>query len=219
MKTSKKTILIGLLIALLPLIAYAALYSKLPEEVPLQFGLDDTVNRYGSKLELLLVPVITLATYLLLIVLPKIDPRKDNYKKFQNFYNFFVIGITLFLDIVFFIILIEIFYPNKVPVSKIVFLLTGILFILLGNYMPTIKPNFFMGIKTPWTLSSDTVWIKTHRIGGYSFIFLGIIMLLSIFFNTTFVYIGTFLMIGCATIPIIMSYVYYKREQSENNEK
>lgn len=218
-KMSKKAKIISLILAVSPLIAYICLYSKLPDQVPMQFGFDGSVNRYGSKLELSMLPLITLGTYLLLLVVPKIDPRKSNYRKFEKSYGIIILATLLLLNVGFLSIVLSVFNPDTLSIAKLIFGLVGIVFIVIGNYMPTIKPNFFVGIKTPWTLSSDTVWIKTHRLGGYAFIGMGICFLLTIFFTNKIVSIVLSMILPgiLVLIPMVMSYIYYRKEKKDAN--
>lgn len=205
---------ISFALALCPILIYAVLYQHLPEEVPSNFALDGTVNSYLSPEEFSLIAFLPLALWGLFLVLPSIDPKKENYAKFQDLYQKFHFGMVVFLDLIFLLTLMTVFSQDGTFISKLIPISTGLLLLLIGNYLPQIKPNFFMGIRTPWTLSNDTVWIKTHRIGGIAFILLGIILILSPYL-TTFAPVLTGIGILIALLPLPFSYYYYKQEEKK----
>jgi uncharacterized membrane protein len=91
----------------------------------------------------------------------------------------------------------------------------GVLFIVIGNLLPRARPNWFVGIRTPWTLSSDRVWEKTHRFGGQVFVGGGILMLLSGLVLAQWAHVAVFIIIAlCAASVLVYSYVEWKREQN-----
>ena len=108
---------------------------------------------------------------------------------------------------------------SESPVSMgiIVPIMVGILFISIGNYLSQVKSNFFMGIRTPWTLSSDEVWRKTHLVGGYSFVISGLLFLASSFITDPWnAYIPIIAIIIAALIPIVYSYIIYTQEKNKS---
>ncbi|MEH7460520.1 SdpI family protein [Bacillus thuringiensis] len=172
-----------------------------------------TPDGYSSKLNGMLSMLgVMIGIYALLSVLPKIDPRKENYKKFSK--GFIIMNNAVL--VVLFIGNIDIItnglgynlFINRIPESII-----GILFLVIGNYLPQCKPNFFVGIRTPWTLSNEEVWRKTHRFSGKVFMILGIIMCGSIFVPVTWrsYIIRTVVLVG-VVITMLYSYLAYKKE-------
>ncbi len=211
MKNSKSTTIIAFILALIPIIAYVLLYSSLPEQIPIHFNVYGEVDNYGSKNEVFMLSALPLVLVILFYILPKVDPKKENFKKFDMFYGRFKIFIIIFLDIVFAITMITALELFTVNISLVMLLVLGLLFIFIGNYLPKAKQNYTFGIRTAWTLSSEEVWLKTHRFGGKAFVACGIISMLCILLpapaNFT-VFIAT--MIITTTVIFISSYFFYK---------
>src|ERR1043166_6580261 len=109
------------------------------------------------------MPLMNVGLYFLFMILPKIDPRKKNYELFESKYRVIRVILHAFFNFAFFV---TIFYALGYHFNLSMLIMYGVLclFLILGNYMGNIRPNFFMGIRTPWTLSSETVWMKTHRL-------------------------------------------------------
>lgn len=215
MKNRKLRIAVYLLAAF-NLLSAAVLYPSLPEQIPMNWGMDGTVE-YNDKYQIFLMCGMAVLFAFLFDILPKIDPRRKNYQKFGPYYDSFCVLMQVFMLAMNGIILLETFRPGTVSVPLITMTMVGILFLFIGNIMPKIKSNFYMGIKTPWSLSSEEVWRKTHRLGGKCFFLAGIVMIVSPFlpwkeyaFRASFVIV----MAACC-IPGIMSYVWWKKEQSE----
>lgn len=204
------------LLALLPFILVAAFYARLPDEVPMHWGFDGEIDRYGGKNELWLMAALGPLFALLFQFLPRLDPRKRNYEKFQKYYDAFGVVITAFVAVMMGIALLESFRPGTVSMGRVVSALVGLLFLFLGNLMGKVKPNFFMGIRTPWTLSDPDVWNRTHRLGGGLFFLAGLATAVSAVLLperiTFWVLMGGVL--AAALIPTVMSYVWYRRRET-----
>ena len=209
---NKKKIAIRVLM-FLPLLMVLCVYGRLPDMVPTQWGIGGTV-RYGEKIQIFLLPLLTIALAALFPLGRKIDPRNENFQKFSETYETLIILVLLLMTAVMGIVLSETFYPGRIPISKAIPVLIALLFIYLGNQTPKLRPNFFVGMKTPWALSNDLVWAKTQRLGGKLFFFGGFAMLLfamllpeiiSIYFLLVLIVILVF-------VPSIMSYLWYQQE-------
>lgn len=208
--------MLAVVIVVLAVALYA--YIKLPagEQYPVHWSFKGVPDRYGSKAEVVLTgPVMIVVICLMAYLLPKIDPKKLNYDKFWREYNLIIELITVFIAAVYLMMVIAAFGMN-VRVEMWVPGLIGVLFIFIGNYMGRIKQNWFVGIKTPWTLSSEKVWYMTHRFGGRVFVIMGIIFILNAFFgfinNMTFFLV---LVLGMAFAPVVYSYILYQKYQKE----
>ena len=131
-----------------------------------------------------------------------------------------ILLVEVFVVVMMGLTLVESLHPNTFSIPKAVTVLVGFLFLFLGNMMPKVKQNFFMGMKTPWALSSETVWNKTQRLGGKMFFFGGILMVLGSFLVREKVLMG--LLIGIAilicVVPTVMSYLWYQKEEKETEE-
>ena len=207
------------ILAVIPLLMLLVVYSRLPNQVPLQWGLEG-VSRYGSKRELIPLTSLNILFALGMPVFAKIDPKRKNYRSFSGTYETMILLVEVFVVVMMGLTLVESLYPNTFSIPKAVTVLVGFLFLFLGNMMPKVKQNFFMGMKTPWALSSETVWNKTQRLGGKMFFFGGILMVLGSFLVREKVLMG--LLIGIAilicVVPTVMSYLWYQKEEKETEE-
>ncbi len=198
-------------IVLLPFIYLAYIWANLPAEVPLHWNLQGEIDRYGDKSELLLIPILLpLLTYLIFLVVPKIDP-KNKLKNMGNKYRSIKVLLTVFMSILALFIL----YSSKnqsLSNPNYIILLIGVLYIILGNYFKTIRSNYFIGIRTPWTLENETVWKETHKLGGKLWFLGGLIVVLgSVILDkqSNFTLFIT-LTIIIALVPVIYSYFKFQ---------
>lgn len=156
-------------------------------------------------------------TFLIILmgVLPKFDPKKESYGRFQKSYR--IVNAAL----AFFFLLLHIAtlaYNLGVPVDvgRLVLIGVGVLFIVLGNYMPKIKPNYFIGIRTPWTLESEAVWNKTHRLGGKVFIVMGILSMLTAFWRGEMRVVLFLVIIVVGNLYLIVQSFLYEQQEQRN---
>ncbi len=218
MKNHKTRILVYSL-AILSLLATAGLYPLLPEQIPTHWNTDGTVT-YSGKHMIFLTAGLGLVLAFLFDFLPKVDPRRQNYQKFGHYYDFFCILMQFFLLAMNGIAITEAFRPGTVSVPMATMLGMGLLFLIIGNMMPKFKSNFYMGIKTPWTISSEEVWRKTHRFGGKCFFLAGLICILcgllplksSVLYSCC-----TVVVLAAAFVPGLMSYIWWRQEQRETS--
>jgi len=155
-------------------------YPQMPEKLASHWNTRGHVNGYMPKFwALFLMPFLSIGLFLLFIFIPKIDPLKNNIKKFRKHYDWFVVSVILFL---FYIYLLTIFWNIGIKFNMTQFLMPGLaaLFYCCGVLLKNVKRNWFIGIRTPWTLSNEKVWDKTHKIGGKLFKISGIIALIGI---------------------------------------
>jgi uncharacterized membrane protein len=212
MKLKKELPLIA--IVLLPFMYLAYIWNQLPTEVPMHWDIKGEIDRYGDKTELILIPLLLpLLVYIIFLVIPKIDP-KNKLNKMGNKLQTLKFLMTTFMSI----LALFIIYSAKnqsITNPNYIVLLIGILYIILGNYFKTIRANYFIGIRTPWTLESEIVWKETHKLGGKMWFVGGIIVVLSSLIldkkpNFTLFAIIT----GIITIiPIVYSYILFKKEK------
>ena len=214
----KGSILAMWLLALLPLVLVAVFYSRLPDQVPMHWGFDGEINRYGSKNELWLTGALGPLFALLFQFLPRLDPKRRNYEKFQTYYEAFSLVLVAFIAVMMGVALLESFRPGTLSMGRVVSALVGLLFLFVGNLMGKVKPNFFMGIRNPWTLSDPDVWNRAHRLGGGLFFLTGLVTVVSAILLPEPVTFAV-LMAGAlltALIPTVMSYFWYKKVAGSN---
>lgn len=213
MKITKN--LISLIIALIPFAYLTKVWQSLPTKVPMHWNYRMDVDRYGSKKELIYLAGLGLIFYLILIIVPLIDPKnkiKAMGVKYENFKLIFVLFMS-FLSI--FIIYNA---QDDQLNSNFLFILIGFLYIIIGNYAKTFKPNYFIGFRTPWTLENDEIWKKTHLMGGRYFFIGGLAILVLTFLvpkelmGLLFVIITLIISI----VPVTYSYVLYRKIKNES---
>ena len=213
MKYTKKQLFTLLIIALVPLAATAICYPLLPDVIPTHWNFAGVADGFGGKNSIFLMPGIMFIVGLMLILLPKVDPRGQNYSKFAGAYkavNYIVLGLLGGIQL---LILFTTISKSKLNMSTLIMFIMGIAFMLMGNFMPKFKPNFFAGIRTPWTLSSETVWAKTHRLSGKTFMLGGAVLFLTGFFKDMWaLYVCMAVVISsCVVIPFAYSYILFKK--------
>ena len=186
----------------------AVFWGSAPDLIPVHWGLSGEPDRYGGKFEGLLgIPLLALGLYLFMLVLPRLDPRRDNYARFRGAYVAMRTAVILTLALIYGFVLLWI-RGVEMDVSLVVALVVGGLFVVIGNLLGKIRPNWFFGIRTPWTLSSKRSWVKTHRMAGWTFVFLGIAVAVSGFVGSGTVVMVTALSLGAATILLVSAYSY-----------
>ncbi|MGB5227255.1 MAG: SdpI family protein [Eudoraea sp.] len=199
-------------IVLIPFIYLAYIWNQLPEKVPMHWNIKGEIDRYGDKIELIIIPILLpLLIYIIFLVIPKIDP-KNKLQNMGNKYQNIKTLLTLFMSILALFIIYSIknrsfTNPNYILLSM------GVLYTILGNYFKTIKPNYFIGIRTPWTLENDTVWQETHLLAGKIWFIGGLMVVFSSLIlngqsNLTVFIIITMVIV---LIPIIYSYLKFKK--------
>lgn len=193
----KATIRLGLTVSAIALAIMAGVmawaYQALPAgvNIPLHWNAAGEVDRVGSRTEALfglaVIPAVTLFTTLLLAAAPSLDPRKANLAKSALAYKVAWISVMVLMTGVHigitWLMINGASGAETDPFPFVRFVIAGgaVLIILLGNYLPKTRPNWFLGIRTPWTLSSDDTWEKTHRLGGRLFLLSGFIGLITAF--------------------------------------
>ncbi|MES2111272.1 MAG: SdpI family protein [Bacteroidota bacterium] len=211
----------ALIVWLLPIAYLFSIYNALPQIVPLHYGADGKVNRYGDKSELIMATGVMLfvgaLVYLLLKFLPAIDPKKK-VKYGEETFRKIAFGILLFVSALNIAILYVTGHRN-LPIDKIMLPIAGLLFTFMGNMMNNIKPNYFAGVRTPWTLESEDTWRATHRLAGKLWFTGGLVItaatLMLPSLPATIVFGAGVL--ALTLIPVIYSYVYFKNHQPQNN--
>lgn len=192
----------------LSLVAAIVLYPSLPARFPLHYDIAGNVNRWGSKATGVFgILGLNVGLYLLFLVLPVIDPRGDNYAKFEGTFRFLRTLFVVFMTGIWALSIgaakgLPIRVPVLVPVA------TSCLFILFGNLMGKIQPNWFIGFRTPWTLANAEVWRLTHRMGGRAWVLGGLVSLVGAFFGGKVAAVATAIGLGGSSIFII-AYSYY----------
>ena len=182
--STRKMIVSVLVLLLVTTLAGVLHWNGLPDPMASHWGINDQVNGTMPKFwGVFLMPLISLGLFLLFLLIPVIDPLKANIAKFRGAFNLFIAFMTLFLMYVQGLTLAWNLGFTHFKMSESLLPAIGLLFILIGLMIRKAKRNFFIGIRTPWTLSSDKVWDETHRVGSILFIASGILALVGVLFG------------------------------------
>lgn len=214
LKKNKGKLIISSLLILMPVIAGLLLWKELPDRMTTHFGLDGVGDGYSTKLFAITVPFVflLLVHWFCLFFTSKDSGNKGQNKKVTGMLFWIIPTISIFMGSMIYSFALG-FEVN--PVS-FVMLLMGILFIIIGNYLPKCKQNSTIGIKLSWTLQNEENWNRTHRFGGKVWVAGGFMFLLSMLFPeksaVVVLFTGIMLMV---IVPVIYSYRYYRRQKRE----
>lgn len=202
-------------ILLAPFVYLAFIWNSVPEQIPTHYNLAGEADRYGSKLGMItFMPLVTAFVYLILRYIPRLDPRKNvanagNYLKIRLLVAFFlsVVWFTLFLNLG--------RSTLQTGFDSVIFVGVCLLMAGLGNYMQNIKSNYFAGIRTPWTLESETVWRKTHRWASRLWFWGGLLGAVTVVFVPGLFKLAIVLLLGLgvAIAAAVYSYIAYQQEK------
>ena len=192
-------------------IAMAAyLYPGLPEQIPTHWNAAGEVDDYTAKpWGVILLPLSAVGCWIIMKLIPAISPKGFRVDGFRDVVNVFQVVLVGFMSIVAVLVLLEA-GGIDVRINYVVQIGVGLLFVVLGNYLGKVRKNFFIGIRTPWTLASDEVWARTHRLAGWLFALGGLVIIAGGFLGIP-PYGLIVVLVVVAVIPIVYSFVAYKR--------
>jgi uncharacterized membrane protein len=214
----RKIYIVILAIIVLSFVVGFYFYPRMPLQMVSHWNAKGEADGFILKFwGLFLMPAISLGLFLLFALFPKIDPMKENIAKFRKYFDGFVLAIIIYL---FYIYILTILWNLGIYFDMAKFIIPSIaaLFYFAGVLVGKAQRNFFIGIRTPWTLSSDNVWNKTHKLGSKLFKVSGIIGLLGIFFGDYAFYFVLFPVFFSAFYLIFYSYFEYQKERRKNNQ-
>lgn len=205
-KTYKKTIILTNIVILIPVLVGLLLWRRLPDQMPIHFGFDGTADGWASKpVAVIGMPFIMLAIQWFCIVCTSIDPKQKNIgRKMMQVVLWIVAVVSLFCNLA--------CYANalgyNVDVGSVVFLVIGIMFLIMGNYMPKSGQSYTVGYKLPWTLNSEENWNRTHRLAGRLWVLGGILFIVGAVANWNWVILAV---IPMTLLPAVYSAILYKK--------
>lgn len=215
-KKNRKMLIITTIITLLPVLIGLILWNKLPDQMPSHFDLQGNIDGWSSKsFSVFALPGIFLGCHMLCCIATLLDPKVEKNKEANQKILLLIFWICPIMSIILNISVYIIALGHNINASLIIQLIIGILFIILGNYLPKCKQNYSIGIKVPWTLDSEIIWNKTHKMAGYLWIIGGILLLINIFINSIILMLS--IIVTISIIPIVYSYVIYKKEQTNSS--
>jgi len=205
----------GMLIAAMAGISAWA-WTRIPDaaRLPLHWGLDGAPDRYGSKVEALIaMPAVAALITALLLVLPRIDPRRANIEASAKFWNAIAIGVVALLAYIH-ALLVATAVGMHIDMLNAMIPAMSVLFILIGNYLSKTRSNWFAGVRTPWTLSSDYSWEKTHRWSGRLFVLSGLAGLAAWFLAgpETAIVVILAALLATTVAAVVLSYVFWRND-------
>lgn len=207
--------LIRILMVLIAVGVSLAAYSGLPESMPVHWNLRGEADRFGSRPEALFtIPLFMVVIWAILRFLPRIDPLRANYAKFAGTYEVIIDSLLAMMLVIHIAVVLG---ASGAPdsVAMIVHAAVGAMMIVLGNVMPRTRQNWFVGVRTPWTLASERVWERTHRVAGYLFVALGLIVILTTPLRPQIAM--PILAAGVATVAlvsVVYSYLEWRKEKA-----
>jgi uncharacterized membrane protein len=212
--STKLTTTLVLLMILIATAAGLLLWNQLPDQMASHWNVNDEVDGYMPKVwGVFLMPLVTLGMFGLFLLIPNIDPLKANIAQFREAFNLFIALIVAFMLYVHGLTLAWSLGYTGFRLSTMLLPAMGLLFIFIGFMLRRAKRNFFIGIRTPWTLSSDTVWEKTHRLGAILFMASGALAFIGGLFGGMIAFWMLFVpLIGSVIFLLVYSYVLYRRE-------
>lgn len=196
-------------------------WGQVPEgaQIPVHWGADGQPDRYGGKFEgLMLMPLIFVGITILLAVVPRVDPRRGNILRSQGAYQAVWWVVIAFFALLHIALILNVLGYN-VDIGMLVPAGVGLMFMVIGAYMGRIRSNFMFGIRTPWTLTSELAWRKTHQWGGRAFVVLGALLLASGIFPTGELWVG--LVLGGSIVMLVglFAYSYFVWKQDPEAER
>lgn len=207
MKKYKKSIILGCIVILLPMLLGVLLWNQLPDEIPTHFDSNNVPNDWSSKgFTVFGIPSILVLLHFFTVAVTASDPKRQN------------ISSKLFSLIIWIIPIVSLFVVPACYAYALGFtwdmdvvlnLLMGIIFLIIGNYMHKVKHNYTVGIKIPWTLHSEENWNRTHRFASWLWMLAGIVFLINIFLKTDILVFAV--IITTVAVPMIYSFVLYKK--------
>ena len=219
MKTKYANLIIILLIVLSIAIGIY-FYPLMPAKMVSHWNGQGIADGYSNRFwGLFLLPIVLIFCFVLFRILPKIDPYKKNVQDFIGYYNIFMVIFSLFMFYVFMLSIMFNIYTDMHNMLVYFAPAFGILFYYCGILIQKAKRNWFIGIKTPWTLSSDYVWDKTHKLGGYLFKISAILSLVGVFFEKIAIWFVLVPVIISAITVIVYSYIVYKQKEKADTKK
>jgi uncharacterized membrane protein len=213
MKWSWKTELPLLLVIVGLWVAAALAWPTAPDRIPVHWGMNGEVDRYGGRAEgLIAMPAIATLIYIVMLLVPRLDPGRLNYTKFVGAYTTIRVSVIALLAVIYAVVLLT---ARGVPVdmNRFIGLAVGAMFFVMGNVMGKLRPNWFFGVRTPWTLSSKRSWTHTHRLAGWVFVVGGMALITAgIVGRPVGVVIASVMIVAGIVVSVVYSYFVWRSD-------
>jgi uncharacterized membrane protein len=214
MKKQVKEIILWIFIAM-PFVYLATIWNQLPEQVPTHFGLDGVADDWSDKSLLWIIPgALGMGIYFLMLAIPVLDPKRKIRQMGDKYF-----ALRFILTVFFSVLSVYLIFASKtgsIESPNLLLALGGAFFAILGNYLQTVRPNYFIGIRTPWTLENEQVWNKTHRMGGRIWILGGILIMCFAFLvsdSQLYTIIFAAILSVMVLVPVVYSYTEFRKQK------
>ena len=207
MKKYLRILIITTIITLLPMLVGVILWNQLPDQMPIHWNAEGEVDGWGGKAFVVFgLPVIMLAVQWLCTMGTFADPKKQNHPAKVLHLMFWIIPA---ISVLLFAVTYATALGKEVRIEKVLPVFMGLLFAVIGNYMPKCKQNYTIGIKIPWTLNNEENWNKTHRFAGWLWMICGVVIMLTGFLGGVWIFFGVALLMVLA--PLVYSYILHRK--------
>jgi uncharacterized membrane protein len=207
--SNKTSIIVSISLVALALIAGILLFNRLPDPMPSHWNAAGQVDGYMSKFwGVFMMPLMTIGIMGLFLLIPQIDPLKANIAQFRGVFNWFIVAFTAYMLFIY-ALTIAAALGYQFNMTSLILPTVGLLLVGLGFMMKKAKRNFFIGIRTPWTLSNDVVWEKTHRLGGNLFVIAGLVTMLTAFLGERGIWVMLAILMVASLVPVVYSYFVF----------
>lgn len=213
MKSWSKADLTAIVLLVGMALTAVVLWPVAPDRLLVHWNAAGQIDRWAGKAEgLLLLPVATAAIYLMLWGLPRLDPRREHVVAFRGVLAVLRLTLVGFMAAVYAAAL-AIGFGHPVDMGYLTGLAIGLLFVIMGNYLPKVPSNWFVGIRTPWTLSSERSWNQTHRLAGKAFVLAGLALIGLTLVRPQWLAVGTAVVLTAAVLgPVVYSYLVWRHD-------
>lgn len=210
-KEYKGKIILTSMITILPVLVGLILWNRLPDQIPTHWNAEGVVDGWSSKtFAIFAIPGFLLVCHLLCILASNADPKKKNYSGKMLSIVFWICPVIALLMMV---IVYGTALGMKLKVDVIMMILMGVMFLIIGNYLPKCKQNYTMGVKLPWTLNDEENWNYTHRLTGKVWVVFGILMLLCVFMPAKAMIVTMIaVLLAAIIVPVVASYSFYRKK-------
>lgn len=214
LKKNKSTIILTSLVCLVPIIIGLLLWNKLPEKMPIHFDASGKADGWsGRAMAVFGLPAIMFGSHILCVLATCLDPKlaSDEDQRKNGKVLALVFWVCPIMAIVVNVCVYMIALGMDINVTKICLLLTSLVFIIVGNYLPKCKQNYSIGIKVPWTLDDEENWNKTHHMAGKLWVIGGVLLLANVFIGNMIIMFAIIMIL--AFVPMVYSYIIYNNSK------
>ena len=190
------------------------IYPRLPSQIPLHWNFSGQVDRFGSRENLFLMPAIMVAVVLLFAALPWLSPRRFEVNAFRSTYLYIMLLLVALLGYLH-ALMVWAALSKPLDMGRSLLGALFLLLVLIGNVLGKVKRNFYVGVRTPWTLASEKVWYATHRFAARVCVIGGLLGLISLILTSSPV-LPLVILISSASASVVYSLAYYKRLEGRN---